>query len=180
MKKLLLSASFVCTCLGTVLAQSTATPYTGSYTVVVQDYITLTPSGPQSNIQTLTFTTPTAQQNGLALNPTTFTVSASRSWHSTFTATPWQRTSTSPNPAIENGPFPAGDIMNILTNNGTADVVTSITSATPVASTPMTIATAPTGGVSKSFTLGGNITPGFNHNLSGTYLSSVTVIAALD
>jgi len=180
MKKLLLSASFVCTCMGSVFAQSTATPFTGSYTVVVQDYITLTPSGSQSNLQTLTFTTPSMQQNGLALNPITYTVSASRSWHSTFTATPWQRTSTSSNPAIENGPIPAGDIMNIMTNNGTADVVTPLSTPTAVATTAMTIATAPTGGVSKSFTLGGNVTPGFNHNLSGTYLNSITVIAALD
>ena len=169
MKKIIMTAALAFAAFGTSFAQNSAA---ATLSIVCNDAITLSPNGSYGTIAVGTFNTPAQYQAGASLGPLGFTVGATRSFKVSATATDFQRTEETENPAI-NETVPVGNVMVVS--------VSGLESAyNGPANNSMVLGTSSTGAVAKSFSVGAAITPGLSNQMSGTYKSTISMIASLD
>ncbi len=175
MKKVIMTAALAIAAFAGAKAAGPVT-LNGNFNIVVNDYLTMNPNGNWGNGSTHVFNTPAEMATGYEVGVTGFVVEASRSWHVTYSATDWTRSGAAQ--ANVDQTVPVGDIWSIKADNGTPGVWT-VGGYYPASVAGYNIA-ASNGGLNKTFDLNGKVTPGFGHNMSGTYTTSIAVIASLD
>jgi hypothetical protein len=173
MKKVILSAAIACIAVTTASAQ-TFEDQNGTATVVVTDYINLSPSGGFGNAN-FSFANPQAMVDGIS-GVENFTVVASRAWKFMFDASDF--TGGTPGPGVS-GSVPASQIMTI-SSTGDAAVNTYGGNWINASSTPTNMAWMPTGTTGNAFNLHYKVTPGLANQMSGTYTSTIHQIASLN
>lgn len=175
MKKVILSAALVIAAFAGAQAQGGPVSYNGAYNVVVNDYLTMSPSGSFGTAGPITFNNPTEMQNGQFMPGANMIVEASRSWNVTVTVGSFIGGNAGSTIAHN---IPAGNIMTVRTHNGTNGTNTlGGYIAAPAA--PYNVANS-NGGLNKTFTIDGMLTPGFAQNMSGSYTAAIDIIASLD
>ncbi len=181
MKKVLLTAALGCTLLAPAFAvggNNTASN-NGTLQMVVNDYITMNPSG-GFTAGPITFSTPQEMVDGWSVSGTV-TIVASRAWKYEYSASDFVRNNVGdPAGAGVALTVPAGNIWTVATGNGSPGVNTYNGTFIASSNTAVNMANQATGTLNSTFDLSGKLTPGLANQMSGTYNTVITQIASLD
>ena len=174
MKKVIFSAALACIAASSANAQ-TSENHSGTATVVVTDYINLTPSTGIGNAM-FEYTTPAAMAAGTE-GVEAFNVIASRAWKFEFSASNFN--GGTPGPGVASS-IPAGQILTISTTGDNTVNTLGSGNWIPATGALANVANMATGTLGSNFNLHYKVTPGLANQMSGSYTSTITQIASLN